>query len=159
MADLIGVQQDISGAISACLRERLSGEAAKPAEKGGTRDPEAYELYLKGNYYFEKRTPDSLDKAKDYFNQALRKDPEYALAWSGLAGVYYVEPDYAPVSSADNMPKARTTAENALGIPHPLAEPHGRPRGIHHALFEWDAAGREDRRAIELKSNDGKNTN
>ncbi len=155
MADLIGVQQDISGAISARLRERLSGEAAKPAEKGGTRDPEAYELYLKGNYYFEKRTPDSLDKAKDYFNQALRKDPEYALAWSGLAGVYYVEPDYAPVSSADNMPKARSAAEKALGIDDTLAEPHGVLGGIHNALFEWDAAEREYRRAIELNPNDG----
>src|SRR5258707_1844187 len=154
-AELVGVQQDISGAISARLRERLSGEAAKPAEKGGTRDPEAYELYLKGNYYFEKRTPDSLDKAKDYFNQALRKDPEYALAWSGLAGVYYVEPDYAPVSSADNMPKARSAAGKALGIVDTLAEPHGVLGGIHNAPFEWDAAEREYRRAIELNPNDG----
>jgi serine/threonine protein kinase/Tfp pilus assembly protein PilF len=155
MADLVAVQQDISGAIATRLRERLSGDAAKPAVKGGTRDPEAYELYLKANYYFEKRTPDSLDKAKEYFNQALKKDPDYALAWSGLAGVYYVEPDYAPVSSADNMPKARAAAEKALAIDDTLAEAHGVLGGIHNALFEWEAAEREYRRAIELNPNDG----
>jgi Tfp pilus assembly protein PilF len=155
MSDLIGVQPDISAAISGRLRERLSGYAAKPAEKGGTRDPEAYQLYLKGNYYFEKRTPDSLDKAKDYFNQAIKKDPDYALAWSGLAGVYYVEPDYAPVSSAEDMPKARVAAEKALAIDDTLAEPYAALGGIHNALFEWDAAKREYRRAIELNPSDG----
>jgi len=155
MADLVAVQQDISGAIAARLRERLSGDVSRPAVKGGTRDPDAYELYLKGNYYFEKRTPESLDKAKDYFNQAIRKDPDYALAWSGLAGVYYVEPDYAPVSSADNMPKARAAAEKALAIDDTLAQAHGVLGGIHNAVFEWEAAEREYRRAIELNPNDG----
>jgi serine/threonine protein kinase/Tfp pilus assembly protein PilF len=159
MADLVGVEQDISGAIAARLRERLSGDAAKPMAKGGTGDPEAYELYLKGNYYFEKRTPDSLDKAKEYFNQAIRRDPEYARAWSGLAGVYYVEPDYAPVSSAEDMPKARTAAEKALAINDTLAEPHAVLGGIHNALFEWEAAEREYRRAIELNPNDGNANN
>jgi non-specific serine/threonine protein kinase len=125
MADLVAVQQDISGAIAARLRERLAGDVAKPAVKGGTRDRDAYELYLKGNYYFEKRTHESLDKARDYFNQAIKKDPDYPLAYSGLAGVYYVEPDYAPVSVVDNMPKARTAAEKALAIDDTLAEPHG----------------------------------
>jgi TolB-like protein/Tfp pilus assembly protein PilF len=155
MADLVAVQQEISGAIATRLRERLAGEAAKPEAKGGTRDPDAYELYLKGNYYFEKRTPDSLDKAKEYFNQAIRKDPEYARAWSGLAGVYYVEPDYAPVSSAEDMPKARVAAEKALAIDDTLAEPHAVLGGIHNARFEWEAAEREYRRAIELNPNDG----
>jgi serine/threonine protein kinase/Tfp pilus assembly protein PilF len=155
MADLIGVQQEISGAIAARLRERLSGDAAKPLVKGGTHDPDAYELYLKANYYFEKRTPDSLQKARDYFNQAIRKDPDYALAWSGLASVFYVEPDYAPVSSADNMPKARAAAEKALAIDDTLAGAHAVLGGIQNAGFEWEAAEREYRRAIELNPTDG----
>ena len=159
MADLVAVQQDISSAISARLRERLSGDAAKPKVQGGTGDAEAYQLFLKGQYYFEQRTPDSLQKARDYFNQAIRKDPDYALAWSGLAGVYYVEPDYAPVSSAENMPKARSAAEKAAALDDKLAEPHAVLAGIHNAMFEWEAGEQEFRRALELNPNDANTLN
>jgi serine/threonine protein kinase/Tfp pilus assembly protein PilF len=155
MADLLGVQQEISGAIAARLRERLSGDAAKPATQGGTRDPEAYQVYLKGRYYFEKRTIDSLEKAKDYFNQALQKDPGYAMAFSGLAAYYFVVPDYAPVSNAEALPKARTAADRALALDDSLAEPHAVLGGIHNAWFEWEAAEKEFRRAIEINPNDG----
>jgi serine/threonine protein kinase/Tfp pilus assembly protein PilF len=159
MADLVAVQQEISGAIAARLRERLSGEAAKPAAKGGTRDPEAYQLYLKGQYYYEKRTRDSLEKANDYFNQAIQKDPGYAMAWAGLAADYYVLPDYAPVSNAEAMPKARAAAEKALALDNTLAEPHAVLAGIHNSLFEWDAAEQEFRRAIELNPSDANTLN
>jgi eukaryotic-like serine/threonine-protein kinase len=159
MADLVAVQQDISGAIAARLRERLSGDAAKPEVQGGTRDPEAYQLYLKGQYYFEKRTPESLQKARDYFNQAIQKDPTYAMAWAGLAADYYVEPDYAPVSNAENLPKALAAAERALAINDRLAEPHAILAGIHNSLFEWDASEREFGRAIELNSTDANSRN
>src|SRR5439155_20893516 len=83
LSDLLAVQQDITGAISAKLRERLSGEIVKQLAKGGTNNPEAYQLYLKGRYYWEKRTPETLQKAKDYFNQAIERDPNYALAYVG----------------------------------------------------------------------------
>jgi serine/threonine protein kinase/Tfp pilus assembly protein PilF len=159
MADLIAVQQDISGAIAARLSERLSGEAGKQAAKGGTRDPEAYQLYLKGEYYFEKRTRDSLEKARDYFNQAIQKEPGYAMAWSGLAADYYVLPDYAPVSNAEAMPKARAAAEKALALDDTLGEPHAVLAGIHENLFEWEAAEQEFRRAIELNPNDANTHN
>jgi Tfp pilus assembly protein PilF len=159
MADLVAVQQDISGAIAARLRERLSGDTAKPAVKGGTRDPEAYQLYLKGRYYFEKRTPDSLVKARDYFNQAIQKDPDYAIAWSGLAAVYYVEPDYSPVSNAEALPKARVAAEKASALDDTLAEPHAVLAGIHNSSFEWEAAEQEFRRALELNPNDANTLN
>src|SRR4029077_5718041 len=78
LSDALAVQQEITGAISAKLRERLSGETQKQVARGGTKDPEAYQLYLKGLYYWEKRTPETLDKAKDYFNEAIQKDPGYA---------------------------------------------------------------------------------
>jgi adenylate cyclase len=153
LSDLIGVQQDISGAISARLRERLSGDAAKPVTKGGTNDPEAYQDYLKGEYYFEKRTRDSLAKAKDYFNQAIEKDPGYALAWSGLAADEYVLPGYAPVSNTEAMAKARAAAEKAIALDGTLAEPHGVLAGVHESSYEWDAAEQEYKRAIELNPN------
>jgi serine/threonine protein kinase/Tfp pilus assembly protein PilF len=154
MADLIAVQQDISGAIAARLRERLSGDVAKSAAKRETHDPEAYQLYLKGNYYYEKRNSEALQKAKEYFNQAIQKDPGYAMAWAGLASVYYVEPDYAPISNVEDMPKARTAAEKALAIDDTLAVPHAVLGGILSTSFEWDEAERELRRALELNPND-----
>jgi len=159
MADLIAVQQDISGAIAARLRERLSGDAAKPVVKGGTRDPEAYQLYLKGQYYYEKRTRDSLEKANDYFNQAIQKDPGYAMAWAGLAANYFVLPDYAPVSNAEAIPKARSAAEKALALDDTIAEAHGVLAGIDNALFDWEASEQEFRRTLELSPNDANTRN
>jgi serine/threonine protein kinase/Tfp pilus assembly protein PilF len=159
MGDLIAVQRDISGAIAARLRERLSGDAAKPAAQGGTRDAEAYQLYLKGEYYYEKRTRDSLEKANDYFNQAIQKDPGYAKAWTGLAADYYVLPEYAPVSNAEAMPKARAAAEKALALDDTLAEAHGVLAGIDENSFQWEAAEREFRRTLELDPNDANTHN
>jgi adenylate cyclase len=154
MSDLVGVQQDISSAISARLREQLSGDAVKTVVKGGTSDPEAYQLFLKGNFYFEKRTRESLEKARVYLNQAIEKDPTYAQAWAILAAVYYVEPDYAPISNAEDMPKARAAAEKALAIDDSLALPHAVLGGILNSSFEWQASEREFRRAIELNPKD-----
>jgi hypothetical protein len=85
LSDVLAVQQDITSAISSKLRERLSGETKKQVAKSGTTDPEAYQLYLKGRYYWAKRTPEALEKSKDYFNQAIAKDPTYAMAYVGLA--------------------------------------------------------------------------
>ncbi len=154
LSDLVTVQQDITGAISARLRERLSGEAAKPSAAGGTRDPEAYQLYLKGKYYWDKRTEESLEKSKDYFNQAIAKDPNYAMAYVGLAQYYYVVPDYSPIANSDALPKARAAAEKALQLDDTLVEPHAVLAGIHSGLFEWDGAEKEFRRALELNPND-----
>jgi eukaryotic-like serine/threonine-protein kinase len=155
LSDVLAVQQDITGAISARLRERLSGETKKQVAKGGTSDPDAYQLYLKGRFYWEKRTQDSLEKAKDYFNQAIEKDPNYARAYVGLADYYYVLSDYAPVSAVDIAPKARAAAQRALAIDHTLAEAHAILAGANVSLWEWDAADREFRHALELDPNNG----
>jgi eukaryotic-like serine/threonine-protein kinase len=155
LSDVLAVQQDITSAITSKLRERLSGETKKQVAKGGTNDPKAYELYLKGRYYWAKRTQDSLEKAKDYFNQAIARDPNYALAYLGLADYYYVLSDYAPVSAAEAAPKARAAAEKALAIDNTLAEAHAVLAGAHQNLWEWDAAEQEFRHALELDPNDG----
>jgi eukaryotic-like serine/threonine-protein kinase len=97
LSDALAVQQEITGAISAKLRERLSGETQNLAAKGGTADPAAYQLYLKGLYYWEKRTPETLGKAKDFFEQAIARDPSYALAYVGLANYWVAVPDYGPI--------------------------------------------------------------
>jgi tetratricopeptide (TPR) repeat protein len=131
----------------------LSGETNKQVAKGGTNDPEAYQLYLKGRYYWEKRTPETLDKARDYFNQAIEKDPNYALAYVGLADYYDVISDYAPVPSSEAVPKARAAAQKALAIDDTLAEAHAILADSYANQWEWSAAEREFKRALELNPN------
>jgi TolB-like protein/Tfp pilus assembly protein PilF/predicted Ser/Thr protein kinase len=155
LSDVLAVQEDITRAISSKLRERLSGENKKQVAKGGTSDPEAYQLYLTGRYYWAKRTQDSLDKSKDFFNQALEKDPNYALAYVGLADYYYVLSDYAPVSAVEVAPKARAAAQKALAIDDTLAEADAVLAGAEQNLWEWDAADRDFRQAVELDPNNG----
>ena len=155
VSDLLAVQEDITRAISSKLRERLTGEAGKQVAKGETKDPEAYQLYLKGRFYWEKRTPESLEKSRDYFNQAIEKDPNYARAYAGLAGYYYVLSDYTPVSAYEVAPKARAAAQKALAIDDSLAEAHAVLAGSYQNLWEWDSAEQEFRHAIELDPNSG----
>ncbi len=153
LSDVLAVQDDITRAISSKLRERLSGEAAKPVVKGGTSDPEAYQLYLKGRFYWEKRTPESLDKSREYFNQAIEKDPNYALAYVGLADYYDVVPEYAPVPSSEAGPKARAAAQKALALDDSLTEAHAVLADGYSLQWEWSAAEREFKRALELSPN------
>src|SRR3989441_349221 len=150
LSDVLAIQQEITRAISSKLRERLSGETKKQVANDGTSDPEAYQLYLKGRYYWEKRTPESLEKAKDYFNHAIEKDPNYALAYVGLADYYNVVPDYSPVPASDAAPRARAAAEKALAIDNSLAEAHAALAASYWSFFEFAAAEREFQRALEL---------
>ncbi len=157
LSDVLAIQDDITRAISSRLRERLSSETktggGKPAVKGGTSDPEAYQLYLKGRFYWEKRTPESLDKSRDYFNQAIEKDPNYALAYLGLADYYDVVSDYAPIPSSEVAPKARAAAQKALALDDSLAEAHAVLADSYSTQWEWNAAEREFKRALELNPN------
>ncbi len=153
VSDALSVQQEITGAISAKLRERLSGEAQKQVAKGGTSDPEAYQLYLKGLYYWEKRTPETLDKARDYFHQAIERDPGYALAYVGLADYYVAAPDYGPIPENVAAPKAKAAAEKALSIDPSSAEAHLALGGSLWSLFNFSAAEAEFKRALELNPN------
>jgi eukaryotic-like serine/threonine-protein kinase len=153
VSDVLAVQQEITRSISDKLREHLSGEPKKQVAKGGTNDPLAYQLYLKGRYYWEKRTQDSLEKAKDYFNQAIEKDPNYALAYVGLAEYYDVLPEYGPISMSETMPKARAAAQRALAIDDTLPEAHATLASTYTSSWDWIAADREYKRALELNPN------
>ncbi len=155
ISDVLAVQEEITRAISSKLRERVSGEAQKPAAKGGTNDPESYQLYLKGRFYWAKRTPESLEKSRDYFNQAIERDPNYAQAYLGLADYYYVLSDYAPVSAYELSPKARAAAQKALTIDDSLAEAHAVLAGSYQNQWEWESSEQEFRKAIALDPNNG----
>jgi len=121
--------------------------------KGGTNDPEAYRLYLKGIYYWEKRTPETLEKAKDYFNQAIERDPGYVMAYVGLANYYVAAPDYSPMPLSQAAPKAKAAAEKALAIDGSSADAHAALAGAFWSLFDFTAAEAEFQRALELNPN------
>jgi eukaryotic-like serine/threonine-protein kinase len=153
LSDALTVQREIAGEISARLRERLTGEQRAKLSNGGTSDPEAYQLYLKGRYYWDKRTPEALNKGRDYFQQAIEKDPNYALAYVGLAEYYAVISDYTYIPYSETNPKVKTYAGRALAIDDSQAEAHALLGIAHDTDWEWAAAGREFERALELNPN------
>ncbi|MGH9554212.1 MAG: tetratricopeptide repeat protein, partial [Terriglobales bacterium] len=154
LADLLTVQQEIAGQISAQLRQQLTGEEKKQiAQKGGTSDAEAYQLYLKGRFYWDQRTEEPIRKAIRYFEQAIARDPGFALAHVGLADCYNILPDYAPVRTEDIIPKAKSAAEKALAIDDTLAEAHNSLASVLELEWDWAGAEREYKRALELDPN------
>jgi len=152
VSDLLSVQRDIAQEITANLRLKLSGAEKDRLTKHYTEDPEAYQLYLKGRYFLNARTEESTGKAIEYFQQAIAKDPVYALAYSGLADSYsaLVFPIEA-VTPREAMPKAKEAAMKALAIDNSLAEAHA-SLGYVKFYFDWDWPGAETefKRGIEL---------
>ena len=153
VADLLSVQREIAAEISARLRERLSGEQKAKVDRGGTADPEAYQLYLKGRYYWEKRTPESLEKARDYFQQAIAKDHGYARAYVGLSDYWAVISDYAPVPATEAQPQNKEAALKALALDDKLPEAHAALAGAYSDAWDWAGWERESQRALELDPN------
>jgi len=153
-SDILAVQEEISQQILDRLRLHLSGEEKKQLTKRYTDNSDAYHLYLKGRYYWNKRTPDGLRKSISYFDEAIEKDPGYALAYSGLADTYDILPFYSVMPPKEAYPKAITAANKALEIDNRLAEAH---TSLAYALwnYSWDWAGseRENVRALELNPN------
>jgi serine/threonine protein kinase/Tfp pilus assembly protein PilF len=153
-AEIISLQQQIAGDIANKLRSKLSTSEKQQVTKQGTQNPEAQELYLKGRYYWNKRTPSDLETAISYFNQAIAKDPGYALAYSGLADAYCVGVEYGSAPS-EAIPKANAAARRALELDATLARPHA-VLALNETEFEWDFAGGEAefKKALELDPSD-----
>ncbi len=153
-SDLVALQSEVARDVSGKLQSKLSGEDAAKVEKRATTDPEAYQLYLKGRFLWNKRTISSLKQAAEYFQQAIDKDPGYALAYSGLAETYALYMAWSIEKPMDSLPKARTAALRALELDDSLAAPHA-AIGVYHIYYDWDrdAGEKELRRAIELDPN------
>jgi eukaryotic-like serine/threonine-protein kinase len=152
--DIISLQQQIAGDIADKLRAKLSGDEKQKVTKQGTQNAEAYQLYVKGRYYWTKRTAADIKTAISYFNQAIDKDPNYAQAYSGLADGYLVLANYGSDPN-DVTPKANAAAEKALELDPTLAHPHA-VLGGNKMQFSWDFAGGEAefKKAIELDPSD-----
>ena len=152
--DIISLQQQIAGDIAEKLRSKLSVSEKQQVTKQGTQNPEAYELYLRGRYSWNKRTPSDIETAISYFNQAIAKDPGYALAYSGLADAYSVLPTWGG-NPSENYPKANAAARRALELDATLAHPHA-VLGYNEMVYDWDFAGGEAefKKAFELDPDD-----
>jgi len=155
LTDLVSLQTEIARDVSNKLQAKLSSTDEKRATKNYTENTEAYQLYLKGRYYWNKRTATDVRKSIDYFEQAIDKDPGYALAYAGLAKAYIVIPNYTGDSPHDAYPKARVAAMKALEIDETLADAHTALATVKEE-YDWNfpEAEREYKRAIELNRND-----
>ncbi len=151
-SELVLLQTEIARDVTGVLKSKLSGADELEITKTYTADPDAYRLYLKGRFQWNKRTGDGLKQAAGHFKQALEKDPGFALAYSGLAETYVLFADYNAATPQESFPKAKAAALRALELDPSLAEPHA-VLGIYLGQFEWDqdAAEKELRRAVELK--------
>jgi TolB-like protein/Tfp pilus assembly protein PilF/class 3 adenylate cyclase len=154
LGDIFAVESDIAKSIADTLQAKLSGAEKTAISTKPTENPEAYELYLKGRFFWSKRTAADLQKAIEFFNQALGKDPAYALAYVGLADCYQVSPGYGAASSADSFPKAKAAAEKAVELDPTLAEAHTSLANILSDFdFDFEESIKEFERAIQLNPN------
>jgi Flp pilus assembly protein TadD len=153
VSDALGVQQDISREISEKLRTKLTSEDQQRLERRGTNNPESYQYYLKGRYYWNRRTAVNIQKALEQFQQAVDKDPTYALAYVGLADSYALLEQYAGKPAVETLPKAKTAAQRALEIDDTLAEAHTSLGYINMFAWQFDEAEKEFRRGFELNPN------
>jgi tetratricopeptide (TPR) repeat protein len=154
LADLTALEDEIAGQICEALRHCLSGSPPPAARRRTTQDTKAYHLYLKARYLWNKRTPGALVRAVEYFEQAIGRDPDYALAYSGLADCYVVlgcQLDYAFLPIREAYEKAEAAARRALALDESLAEAHASLADVTKSYrWDWKGAEREFQRSIEL---------
>ena len=153
LKDTLALQNQVARAIADQIRINLNPQEQAALKTAKVVNPEAYESYLKGRYFWNKRTPDSLKVALAYFNQAIDEDPTYAQAYSGLADTYALLGDwqYGVMTPKEALPKAKAAATKALELDGTLSEAHNSLAFCFDA-FDWDleSAGKEFQRAIEL---------
>jgi serine/threonine protein kinase/tetratricopeptide (TPR) repeat protein len=156
MADIFDVQEEIAHEIFEKLRVRLTSEQRRRLGKRHTESPEAYQAYLKGRYYWNKRTEEGLKKSTQYFQQAVEIDPAYAPAYAGLADSYALPgiAEYGLLPPREAMPRARAAAQRALEIDDTLAEAQTTLAHVR-AFYDWDwpSAEQEFKQAIRLDPN------
>jgi TolB-like protein len=152
--DLISLQSEIGRDVVSKLRTKLSGTDEQKVAKNSTQNAEAYQLYLQGRFFLNKRTTENINKAIGHFQHAIEKDPTYALGYAGLSDGYALLAYYGGAPASEAFPKAREAAVKAVALDDNLAESHN-ALGFVSGLSDYDyvAAEREYKRAIELNPN------
>jgi adenylate cyclase len=155
LTDIFAVESEIAKTIAETLQARITGSEKSSIAKAPTTNPEAYELYLKGRFFWNKRSGADLRKAIDYFNQAIAKDPKYALAYTGLADSYMLLPnyDFSGTPVRESIAPARVAIEKALDLDDSLAEAYASRGLLDTVELQLERAVVDFARAIELKPN------
>jgi TolB-like protein/Flp pilus assembly protein TadD len=154
LSDIFAVESDIAKMVADTLEAKLTGSDKRAISARPTDNPVAYQDYLKGRYFWSKRTDDGFKTAIIYFQQAIDKDPGFALAFAGLADTYVLLPAFTWAAPQDAMPKAKVAAQKALELDDTLAEAHTSLAMVLRAYdFDYDQAVVEFKRAIELNPN------
>ena len=151
LADMVTLREEIAREMASALRIRLTGAEEKRLTKSYTTNPEAYQDYLKGRYWLNKGTEEGFNKGTEYFQQAIAKDPGYAIAYSGLSDSYSSLAEFGAVPAKEGYLRAKDAALKALELDGTLAEAHSSLALIKSSYdWDWSGADKEFRRAIEL---------
>ena len=154
LTDIFVVESEIAKTIADTLQAKLSGSERHAIAARPTENTEAHQLYLKGRFFWNKRTGNDLKKSIDYFQQAITADPNYSLAYAGIADAYVFLPGYTAGTPQDCYPKAMAEAKKALELDDTLAEAHTTlALALWYYDFDFSQANREFQRAIELNPN------
>jgi serine/threonine protein kinase/Tfp pilus assembly protein PilF len=154
LSDILALQSDISQEISNQLKITLTGDQQRALIEHPTENTEAYKLYLQGLFYWNKRTRDGFEKALSFYQQAINKDPSYALAYAGLANVYDLLGSYSIIPAEESVEKARAMAQKAIQFDERLAEAHTVLAAVYDNYeWKWVDAEREYKRATDLNPN------
>jgi eukaryotic-like serine/threonine-protein kinase len=153
VSEALSIKQAIAREVTEKLRLRLSGEQQQQLVRRETSNPEAFQFYLRGRFYWNKRTADGVKKAIAEFQQAIERDPNFALGYVGLADSYGVLEEYTGAPAGETLPKARAAVDRALQIDDSLAEAHTTLAFIHQQQWRWAEAEQEYKRAIALNRN------
>ena len=151
-SEIVSLQSEIAKELSTTLRAKLSGADQAKVTRTATSDPEAYQAYLKGRFYWNQRGqgPGKLEAAIEQFKAAAATDPNYALAYAGLADCYALMPQETGASPSEVLPRAKAFADRALEIDESMAEVHATLGLINESLWQWSDAQKEFERSIEL---------
>jgi adenylate cyclase len=153
LEDVFAIQTEVALNVVDALKTQLLTEERRHIEKKSTGDIGAYTFYLKGRYYWNERNKESLETAIKYFEEAIKRDPKFALAYSGLADCYIVLVDHSYLPPTEGYPKARQAATKALELDNTLAEAHTSLASILNTDWEWTEAEREFNEALRLNPN------
>ena len=153
LTDIFAVETEIAKTVADTLQAKLTGLEERAIAARPTQNPEAHELYLKGRFFWNKRTSSDLKTAIQYFNQAIEKDPGYALAYAGLADAYALLTGYGAGPVSESFPRAEAAAKKALELDDSLAEAHTSLGLLLFYNLDFQRATKEFERAITLNPN------
>jgi TolB-like protein/Tfp pilus assembly protein PilF len=153
LEDVFAIQTEVAEHVADALKTQMLGEEKEHIEKKSTEDIGAYTLYLKGRYYWNERSRDALEKAIKYFEEAIRMDPRFALAYSGLTDSYIVLVGHGYLPPSEGYPKAKEAARKALELDETLAEAHTSLGSILSHEWDWAGAEKEFTKAVKANPN------